>query len=405
MSTLTAMAATNNPTKTAPAAKGTETMTKFKYPAALMLCLAGLGSGGVSAQSLILKDPNGNTLAQYPLSTSANPNCTVSGPNNDILLWPQPVAGTSGDGWCPQGAAPTPPTFPGALTVTPAGITTGGTASATWTSAGATSCTATATRGGTAFTVPGWTGSQPTSSPAPSLQFTLSTVGAYVFTISCTNTAGTAQSSSGTINVADPGTCGAVVPIWGLTKQSTFIVNHASQQGNAEFTNGTSLDVTNYSPFFGAQFPTRTGNGTIAIVAGKYVALQFNTGTVTSELYGVGPPNPNRFGTFHWFPPQQNGGGALAAISTCPGEFTNLPVASGDTNGNIECRVSGADVTMSWGVDPTGGNNGVCRLQPNTTYYLNVAYVDFTTGANTCFAPEPGGSSNPGSCHWFVEPR
>ncbi len=397
---------TTNPTKPAPAAEGTQLMTNFKHSAAVLLCLAGLGSGAVSAQSLILKNSTtGSTLVQYPLATSAS--CVLTG-TGDIEVRPQPVAGTAGDGWCPQGAAPTPPTFPAALNVTPAGITTGGTASATWTSAGATSCTAAASRGGAAFTVPGWTGTQPTSSPAPSLQFTLGTAGAYVFTISCTNTAGTTQSSSGTINVADAGPCGAVVPIWGLTRQNTFIVNWGSQQGNGEFPNGSSLDVTKFIPFLGPQFPTRTGNGTIAVVAGKYVALQFNTGTVTSELYGVGPPNPNRSGNFHWFPPQSNGGNPLVVISECPGEFTTLPVADNDGNGNIECRGTGGDATMTWHVDATPGSttaNSVCRLQPNSTYYINVAYVNFTTGANNCFGPEPGNGSNPGSCHWFVEPR
>lgn len=403
MSTLTAMAATNNPTKTAPAAKGTETMTKFKYPAALMLCLAGLGSGGVSAQSMILKNAAGGTLVQYPLTTSAS--CVLTG-TGDIELKPQPAAGTSGDGWCPQGAAPTAPTFPAALSVTPTAIITGNTVSASWTSAGAQTCSGTATRNGSAVTVSGWTGSQPTTSPAPSLQFTISSAGAYVFTITCTNTAGSTPSSSTTINVSDPGTgaCAGVTPTFAnLTRQTTFTNTSELQQtgnGNNELALG-AIDVTDYAPFMGPEFPkVRADIGLLPVKRDQYVAMAFNTGTVTAARYGVGPPNPNRFGSIEWVPPNQFGASVLVAITECPGDFTNLPVAVGDPSGNDECRVSGTESRLEWGVDPTGGNNFVCRLKENTAYYVNVAFVNFSTGNLTCNAPETSGS-NINACRWL----
>lgn len=405
MSTLTAMAATNNPTKTAPAAKGTETMTKFKYSAALLLCLAGLGSGGVSAQSMILKNAAGGTLVQYPLTTSAS--CVLTG-TGDIELKPQPAAGTSGDGWCPQGAAPTAPTFPAALSVTPTAIITGNTVSASWTSAGAQTCSGTATRNGSAVTVSGWTGSQPTTSPAPSLQFTISSAGAYVFTITCTNTAGSTPSSSTTINVSDPGTgaCAGVPPspFANLTRQTTFNNTTALRnEANQNMPLGAT-SISFWSPFIGTQFPQIRGeNGVLPVEVGKFVAFEFNTGTVTLAAYGGAPgapTTPNRFGTVEWVPPGSNEGQPVVAISECPGVFDNLPAAPGDPNNNAECRgLQSGSGGITWGIDPTG-NNFVCRLQENKTYYVNVAYVNFSTGLSTCAVPD---ATN--ACHWLETVR
>jgi len=393
-----AMTVTNNPTKTALAAEGTQLMTKFKHSAALLLCLAGLGSGAVSAQSLILKSNTGSTLVQYPLATSAS--CVLTG-TGDIEVKPQPAAGTSGDGWCPQGAAPTPPTFPAALTVTPTTITTGNTVSASWTSSGAQSCTGAATRNGNATTVSGWNGTQPLT--FTNLQLTPPTAGAYIFTITCTNTAGPTPSSSATINVTDPGTgaCAGVTPTFpNLTRQTTFNNTAALRnEANSNLPQGPT-SISFWSPFVGPQFPNnRSENGVLALEIGKYVAFEFNTGTVTLTNYGAtpgAPGTPNRFGAVDWAPPGSNEGQPLVVISKCPGDFTNLPPATGDNNGNAECRgLQLGSGRIDWGIDPTG-NNFVCRLQENTTYYVNVTFVNFSTGLGTCGSPDAANS-----CHWL----
>lgn len=395
MTAMTDMTARNNSTKTAPAVEGTDLMNKFKHAAAVLLCLTGLGSGSALAQSLILKNATtGSTLVQYPLATSAS--CVLTG-TGDIEVRPQPSAGTSGDGWCPEGAAPTAPTFPAPLAVTPTAIITGNTVSASWTSSGATSCTGSATRNGSATTVSGWTGTQPLS--FTNLQLTPATAGAYIFTITCTNTAGSTPSSSATINVSDPGS-GACAGVPGtftnLTRQTTF--NNTTGLNNPGTPVGP-VDVTTWSSFIGlGEFPNvRSRQRTVRVERDKFIAIAFNTGTVTTERYGLGPPNPNRFGSISWVPPSSNPGEVLVAISECPGVFDTPPPVSGavDPNNNAECLgTNSSEGRIDWGIDPTS-NNFVCRLQENKTYYVNVAYVKLL-GQTTCLVPD---STN--ACHWL----
>ena len=366
-------------------------MSKFKHSAALLLCLAGLGSGAAIAQSLILKNPTtGSTLVQYPLATSAS--CVLTG-TGDIEVRPQPAGGTAGDGWCPQGAAPTPPTFPGPLTVTPSAIITGNTVSASWTSSGATGCSGSATRNGGAVTVSGWSGAQPTSQTG--LQFTPPTAGAYVFTITCTNTAGSTPSSSATINVTDPGTgaCAGVLPTFaGQTRQITFNNTTAlKNEANDDLPLGP-VDIRFWSPFFGLQFPeTRGDNAILPAENGKYVAFEFNTGAPVLA--------PDREGQITWVPPSSNEGQVLVAITECPGDFTNLPPGSASTNGNAICRgPQNGTGAVIWVIEPSSNptSNFVCHLQENTTYYVNVTYTNFSTGLSTCAVPD-----STGACHWL----
>lgn len=353
-----------------------------------LIAIVGLSLSFASASAtLFIEDVNGVMIRSCALDSTVPSRIDVSG---DVHVTPQDTA-------CGNGAAQTAPTFPGPLSVTPGSITAGGTVAASWASAGATSCAGTATRDGLSTNVAGWTGTRLTS--GTSLPITLATTGAYVFTITCTNTVGSTPSSSSTVVVTEPGSCGGVVPIGGLTRQTAF-TNNAGLQGNQELGTGV-IPATDYLTIFGngtvTTFPSRVGQGTLPVVNGKFIALQFNTGTVSSATYGIGPPNPNRFGNFTWSPPSANEGLPLVAISTCPGDFVNIP--------NSLCRLQSGESTLVWGVGVAQGELA-CRLQENTTYYLNVAYRDFNSPeTSTCTAPETGGGANPGSCHWFMAPR
>lgn len=366
------------------------------YRTMAALVVAGLALFGTQAgaENLLLKKSDGTTITQIPLLSSNG--CTVLG-NGDIEVRPQPIAGTGGDGWCPEGS-PQLPTFPGPLAVSPLTLVAGGSVSATWNSDLATSCTGSVTRNGVGESLSGWTGTRALEQAAPGLSVTINTEGAYVFMITCANTAGQTTSQALTVNVSPVGPvgCESSPPDFGLVRQ-TSMINTTSLQGNLEHPTG-ALTVTSFNVIAGP-WPARTQNGTIAVQTGKYVALAFNTGTVDSTTYGGTVSNPNRYGTITTITPAAFAGNVLLSFAKCPGVFeTNkLP----ENNGTF-CRIQATQGAWSWGVGVT--DQFTCRLQPNTDYYLNIAYVDFSTGLNNCSGESLSGS-NPTSCHWFGQPR
>jgi hypothetical protein len=354
-----------------------------------------------SAENLLLKRSDGSTITSIPLQTSNG--CAVVG-DGDIEVRPLSAEGAIGDGWCQDGDAPPPPRFfsgvgGSPLSVTPISLPSGGgTVFATWTAVSATpmTCTGTATRDATGVSVPGWSGPRAASQSAPGLAIAISEAGNYIFFITCTNATGSTTSSSLTVHVSDIGAnpCWGVSPDFGLIRQITM-VNTDFLQGNSEHPNGP-LPVRQFNVIAGP-WPARTQNGTIAILPNRFVALEFNTGTVSQATYGGTVNNPNRFGTIETAQASANNGQVLLAISKCPGSFQFLPQS------NPLCRFSGGQGVWPWGVgvfDPFA-----CRLEENTTYYLNAAYVDFNSQQSSCTNPEPITGTNAGSCHWFAQPR
>lgn len=193
--------------------------------------------------------------------------------------------------------------------------------------------------------------------------------------------------------------CQGIAPIGGLTRQTSFRISRF-QQGNAGFPDGP-ITVTTFAPFFGERWPARTQNRTLAVGIGRFIALEFNTGTVSVATYGERPTGsgmPNRYGSFEWVPPSEAGGRPLVVISECPGDFVNLP------ENNTHCRnTAGGFSRLAWVVGvPTEAL--ACRLRENTRYYLNVAFVDYDMPSMTS-CDGTGTPSNPNSCHWFVQPR
>lgn len=382
--------------------RSTVSRTSRTIAACVVLSLA-FFSAQTQAENLLLKRADGSTITNIPLLTSNG--CAVVG-GGDIEVRPQPAEGTAGDGWCPGSQVVNPPSFSAGaggvpLSVTPTSLPNGGGAvSATWTSVStvAQTCTGTVTLDGTGTTVSGWNGARAASQTAPGLSFNVTASGAYIFFITCTNSAGSTTSQSLTVTVAaDSGTGCAqgMGPSFGLTRQ-TSMTNTGFLQGNSEWPNG-STQVTQFS-FLAGPWPARTQNGTIAIQPNKFVALEFNTGTVTQATYGGTVSNPNRFGTIETSQAAANNGQILMAVSTCPGDFINIA-----NNNNTRCRFSGGQGLWPWVVgmsDPFA-----CRLEENTTYYLNLAYIDFVSQQSSCTNPEPTTGSNANSCHWFAQPR
>ncbi len=373
---------------------------KNRVMAALVVaCLASFGTMQANAENLLLKNSDGSTITQIPLTTSQG--CTVVG-GGDIEVRPQPTSGTAGDGWCPQGVAVGPPTFSAGLAVSPLSVVQGNPVSATWTSTSsvAWTCTGTATVGGLGTNVVGWTGARATSQTASGLSFTPAALGPHVFMITCTNSAGSTTSTALTVEVTPPGDCpGNFPPSYGLTRQTSMTNSNSSYLGNSELPNGAMSLL--YYDIISNPWPSRVGNGTIAIMAGRFVALEFNTGTMNSATYGGSVSAPNRFGSLETASAQGNNGQVLLSISECPGDFEHLP---GSTINQL-CRggPSGA-WQFIWGVTTT--DPFACNLQANRKYYLNAAFFDPTSQQSTCgvqqaVAPQP----NPTACQWFVQTR
>ncbi len=379
---------------------------KNRVMAALVVAgLASFGAMQANAENLLLKNSDGSTITQIPLTTSQG--CTVVG-GGDIEVRPQPTSGTAGDGWCPQGSIVNAPTFQAAsggqpLSVSPLSVVIGNPVSATWASISsvAQTCVGSATLGGVGTDVPGWTGARNNSQNTPGLSFTPAAIGAYVFWITCTNSGGSTLSTALTVNVIPLGeSCtGNFPPSYGLTRQTSMTNNNSTLQGNSELPNGP-MSLLNYD-IISNPWPSRVGNGTIAVKAGMFVALEFNTGAMDSATYGGSVSAPNRFGMLETSQAQGNNGQALVSISECPGDFEHLP--SSTINSLCRWGPSGAGQFI-WGVTTT--DPFACNLQANTKYYLNVAYLDPISQQSSCTSPEPAtGTSNPTSCHWFVQTR
>ncbi len=341
--------------------------------------------------SLVLVTLAGGGVYALPVASQAVKIDPLTG---DIVFHTSLAAGVPGDGFCPgSGGGPAAPVFTTSLTATPTEISIGAQVTLTWATTGATSCTGSVTRDGSTITLSGWSGTRPTSSAGFS-PLSIATAGTYAFSISCANAAGTRTSTAPAVVVGGgTSSCSAVVPIAGLTRQTTM-TNTNFLQGNSELPLGT-VATTSWDYFYGQgqPWPTRTANGTLAVKAGKFIALEFRTGSSTIET----------FGSVEWVPPAANVGMPLVVLSKCAGDFVNLPPTSPASTNGICRNYSGGYGRLVWSLnslDPLA-----CRLQPNTTYFFNVAYVDYNTWESSCSAPEASTGSNPTSCHLFAQPR
>jgi len=109
---------------------------------------------------------------------------------------PSQNVGTSSGVYFNNTPPPTPDNFP--LVITPSTVPFGTNFQVSWTVANATSCVGSATIGGVAASLQGWTGS---TSPYSPRYVTANVPGPYVLRLTCTNAAGSATSAAATVNV------------------------------------------------------------------------------------------------------------------------------------------------------------------------------------------------------------
>jgi len=219
------------------------------------------------------------------------------------------------------------PPAPGVVAInsfsaSPSTITTGQSTTLSWTTANATSCTATGGGGG-------WN-TRTIGLPNSNTAVTLSSAGTFSFILTC-------QGESGSVS-----------------KTRTVIVNDpASDPVTSCATPSLSGTTVAWEKFWKVEFPGPGYNNTnTAITRSGYIAFEFNTGDVVDNGYLATVGNTITSGT------------RKGAISECPGDF----------DVKSECtHIWGIGGGISWA---TNGTSGACALKPNTTYYLNVTFTD-----------------------------
>ena len=207
------------------------------------------------------------------------------------------------------------------FTATPDSITAGGTTNLAWSTVNASSCTPT---GGTAD----WT-SQQIALPSGSANLTINSTGTYIFNLVCVGPTGDQQTRQEIVTVTpEQQSCDSVTLAGNIVQWSTF--------WSASFPGPVYENVTNWI------IPQR-----------GYLAIEFNTANVNDDGKISSLENSSTPGI-------RNG-----SISTCPGDFTDVP----------------AECTYQWGLGgglrwATNGKLGACDLDSNTTYYFNITFTD-----------------------------
>ncbi|MBL8681382.1 MAG: hypothetical protein JNK05_19545 [Myxococcales bacterium] len=189
---------------------------------------------------------------------------------------------------------------------------------------------------------------------------------------------------------AGPNCTGVHAPPAGLRRQTSFSLAGNSglwAPNNTEWPRNAVLDLTTWNPAPPGQ---RTSSGveratlgpfarnpgdvsTVEIETGAYISMRIDT-------VGLG----GRVGALESEMPSTMGAPLVIAISRCPGDFQ-------PEGANCRSDLSGV-ASIGWTTGATPAT--YCKLEPATTYYLNVMFAEPTA---------PNMSTCPfGRCWWFA---
>lgn len=271
-------------------------------------------------------------------------------------------------------------------------VSRGDTVVASWSVPSATSCNSSGSV--LAGSVSNWSNSLPNANTG--LPLTLNTAGVYNFKISCSGPNGATTVVKQVTVVNGPTTptvppttptlsCDGTGLVPGTRRKTSFVNNNTIRgEGNKDLPFNGVITLTNYSPLWGAAFPSKNGVGGLPLSTNEYAAMAFNTGISTDAST---PWRGKDYGGLIWATAQQAGGGeAHVTISPCPGDFTSAftkvtGCSSGGVGGSINFKI--------------GTGTSRCPLELNKTYYLNIGFFD-SEGRDTC------GNS---FCHFFGQPN
>lgn len=186
----------------------------------------------------------------------------------------------------------------------------------------------------------------------------------FIATLNCTPNNGAAPFSTSFM----------VQPIDVTCPNPDITLRDLSSLGTDNQTGQSNGDGSLFSPPFNSDFPGPGGSSTefIRIQTNRYRALEFNTNTI--------PAGVTR-GSYTW---GKGGAGTLApalvSYSVCMGQFTDLADPSCVFGGTAGSSTG----TINWhlATDPNPPTNS-CLLQPNTQYFLNIAFAIAATPTST----------------------
>ncbi len=245
-----------------------------------------------------------------------------------------------------------PPT-PNPLTLTPSSTTgnVGDTFSINWTVSGASSCTGTVTRDGSALSsLSGWTTTTATAGPR---SVTLNTAGTYAFALNCSNSAGsTSGSTSIVVSTSGSDQCGQQ-----QTGQVFFQSGNSATIDITKFENilGKASSSTTAVPFPGINMsPWITNVDKNSFIAAKFVV----PATISTSKTGTVALGDNGL-TYHTVD--------ISMSPTC-GFAQNPP--------DSKCLLLGlgSNQGMNWKIQGSTGSGVACTLVPGQTYFLNVRF-------------------------------
>ncbi len=301
----------------------------MKFRVKLMLLGLGLVNGLTAGYADVIVDGDQVIEGADISSISIDP---VSG---DINITAGGLYTITKDGDPPPGPQVTIDT----LTAVPATIVEGESVVISWTTTNADSCTPSQGAGG-------WdqeTIALPDGSTAP---LTIATAGTYTFRLDCEND--TPDSTFRTVSVQVDPDVGPPGP------------------GNIcpdDFVAPLSGTTVSWQALLGFTWPEPGyAEKVIGIPTAGYLAVEFSTGDVTEEDGGI-----------KTIPHVSTQGYRLGALSACPGDFTDhLP---GGVSGWPCTRTWFDGGTLNWSTEEFPAS-WECKLEPNTTYYLNLTFTD-----------------------------
>lgn len=290
----------------------------------------------------------------------------------------------------PTTPAPTPSQF----TLTASASATAGTPfQVAWpTISNAASCSGTGTLGGVPQAALGdWTSLTSVASPR-SVTVPVTSVGNLVLTLKCWNAdqSASAVGTSAPIAVTAPiaGNCPANPVLYGTAR--TRLLASDITYGAYPSPKRTAMPITEWDNLWGhgsatdgiTPWPGVNGSKPVMRQFGQthYAGIHFKT-----PLAGQIPLGRN--GQF-LNPSSPGGPNIIMAISTACGDFSaNLPtpgcLVDRQYGEQSPLGIPSADVnTVYWKFGTTTNPNGVCLLQPNTDYYMNIIFADPTSTKN-----------------------
>ena len=306
------------------------------------------------------------------------------------------------------------------FTVSPGTIVAGGSATLSWSTSNANSCTAS---GG----VGGWAGSAINTNGSQTINTT--TVGSHQFTLTCegleagdtaaasvvldVNEVGSVEITSFTASPANIDAGGTTTLSWStqnatsctpsggaggwnsltigtqssgtpisVTTVGTYSFTLTCQDGSGGQDSSTSVvtvnegtscpstalagDIDDWKSFWLVDFPKPGYDNRYATIPRYgYYALKFNTADIVAN------------GKLVTIETTVTDGVRLGSISQCPGDF-DVPL--------LCTKVWGISGGIRWATD---GRTDACQLQPNTDYYFNVTYTDGTNPSTTTCNSSP----------------